>query len=134
MQSKCTHAQGRLFNAAEEGSPGRVIGTISGDYWIDFSDPGNSGTTNAPFSPDGTDVFLTWAPSYVEGPRGTIFLMEYGALDFAEQAGPNGGVLVIVTGGTGQWEGASGHLALSGYFHTDEGTGVWDYQGEVCRP
>ena len=60
--------------------------------------------------------------------------MEYAAVDFDEQLGPNGGVLVTITGGTGKWENASGHLALSGYFHTDQGTGEWDYQGEVCTP
>ncbi len=122
----CTHAQGRLFNAVAGVGPGRMIGTISGDYFIDPS----SGAT----APDDTGVLFLWGTSHIDGEGGTIYFREYAALDLNEQQGLNGGVLVIVTGGTGQWENASGHLALSGYFHTAESTGVWDYQGEVCVP
>ena len=64
---------------------------------------------------------------------GTLYFQEYAALDFSEQQGTNGAVLVHVIGGTGAWDGATGYITLSGYFHT-ESTGQWDYQGEVCLP
>lgn len=123
---RCSHAQGRLFNAVAEGEPGRMIGTISGDYRIE--------SFNGTSVPDDSPVTFIWASSHVDGTRGTINFREYAAIDFTEQNGPNGAVLLLVTGGTGQWENASGHIALSGYFHTDESTGRWDYQGEVCVP
>jgi hypothetical protein len=124
----CTHVQGRLFNAVAGADPGKMIGTITGDYFIDTEFPFPS------YDPDDTAVLFMWVASHVEGPRGTIFFREYAALDLDEQVGTNGAVLLLVTGGTGQWEDASGHITLSGFFHTDESTGEWDYQGEVCRP
>lgn len=122
----CSHAQGRLYNAILGEEHGRMMGTITGDYWITSFD--------GRFDPDGTPVVFGWATSHVDGDRGTINFNEYSAIDFNEQVGTNGAVLLLITGGTGQWENASGHIVLSGYFHTDESTGVWDYQGEVCVP
>lgn len=118
----CTHAQGRLFNTV----PGRMIGTISGVYTIDSFD--------ASYSADGGPVFFQIATSHVEGQNGTINFKEYSAIDFSEEQGLNGAVLLVVTGGTGKWENASGHIALSGFFHLSESTGEWDYQGDVCVP
>ena len=123
----CTHAQGRLFNATELGGPGRMIGTVTGTYWYD-------GSTYDQWDPDGSDVIFNSGASTVEGKHGTIAFQEYAALDLAEQERTNGAVLLVVTGGTGKWDGASGHLTLSGYFHTDTFEGVWDYQGEICTP
>jgi hypothetical protein len=124
--SGCSHAQGRLFNAVAGEVPGRMIGTISGDYWID--------SFVGSYDPDGTPVAFVWVTSHVDGKGGTINFNEYAAIDYDEQDGPNGAVLLFVTGGTGRWENASGHITLSGFFHTDESTGKWDYQGEVCVP
>ena len=104
-----------------------MIGTISGVYWYD-------GSTYHEWDPDESDVIFNSGDSLVEGQRGTLTFREYAALDMTEQGGPNGAVLLVITGGTGQWEGASGHIALSGYFHTDYFEGRWDYQGEVCLP
>jgi len=123
----CIHAQGRLFNASELGGPGRMIGTISGTYGYD-------GSTYQEWDPDGSEVVFNSGSSVVEGNQGTITFQEYAALDFAEQEATNGAVLLVVTGGTGKWEGASGHIALSGYFHPESFEGRWDYEGEVCVP
>lgn len=40
--------------------------------------------------------------------------------------------LLTITGGTGEWEGASGQLHLFGVFSSEPGTGESDYRGEVC--
>ena len=126
----CREVRGSLFNAIAGEELGRMIGTISGDYWInlqwDSYDP-------EPLDPD-TSVMFTWTNSYVEGKKGRIEFKEYAAIDLEEQYGTNGAVLLVVTGGTGIWENASGYITLSGYYHTNEQTGVWDYQGEVCNP
>ncbi len=118
----CSHVQGRLFN----GTPGRMIGTISGDYLYD--------TDAGLYIPDDTGVWFMSSTSHVEGTEGTIFFNEYSAVDTDEYDGTNGAVLALVTGGTGRWENASGHVVFSGYFHMNTWTGVWDYQGEVCFP
>jgi hypothetical protein len=125
---KCTHAQGRLFNALPNEDHGRMIGTIAGDYFIDTVFPFNS------HDPDDSDVLFIWLDSHVEGTRGAVFFREYSAVDLGEQLNTNGAVLSTIVRGTGQWENATGHIALSGFFHTDEGTGEWDYQGEICTP
>jgi hypothetical protein len=104
-----------------------MIGTIKGDYWVNLA--GDF------FDPDETSVVFGYGgPSYIEGKRGTIYFNEYAAIDYEEQYGTNGAVLWFVTGGTGIWENASGYIALSGYYHTNEMTGEWDYQGQVCFP
>jgi hypothetical protein len=102
-----------------------MIGTISGDYLI----PEFVGGFN-----DFYPVLYLTGRSYVEGPRGTMQFTEYAALDVSEQVGTNGAVLMKILGGTGQWEGASGHLVLFGYFHTATDQGEWQYEGEVCFP
>jgi hypothetical protein len=123
----CMHAQGRLFNATQLGGTGRMIGTISGLYSYD-------GSTYQEWDPDGSDVIFNSGSSVVEGEHGSVTFQEYAALDKASGQSTNGAVLLVATGGTGRWEGASGHLALSGYFHGDPFGGQWDYEGEVCLP
>jgi len=123
----CKKVQGRLYNAIAGEGPGRVIGTLKGEYWINL--PGEF------IDPDETSVVFGYGgPSYIEGKHGRIYFNEYAAIDYEEQIGTNGAVLWFVTGGTGKWENASGYITLSGYYHTNEMTGVWDYQGEVCSP
>lgn len=122
----CKGVKGRLYNFPGDG-PGRVIGSLKGDYWINL--PGSF------YDPDETSVVFGWGgPSHIESKRGSIYFNEYAAIDYEEQNGTNGAVLWYVTGGTGVWENASGYITLSGYYHTDESTGVWEYQGEVCTP
>jgi hypothetical protein len=106
----CAHAQGRLYNATKPGGPGRLIGTINGTHWYEI-------TTYQEWDIDEADVIFNWGSPFVDGKRGTISFKEYAALDTAEQGGSNGAVLLVITGGTGHWQDASGHIALSGHFH-----------------
>lgn len=41
--------------------------------------------------------------------------------------------LLTITGGTGEWDGASGQLHLFGTFSFEAGTSEGDYRGEICR-
>jgi len=120
QQGGCQHVQGRLVDGA------RFVGTIAGDY--DVWGPGIVEPCPYP------DVSCTTVYSTVTGNRGSINFAEYGVVDFGEQVGTNGAVLMMVQGGTGRWEGATGHVVLSGYFHTVGSVSNWDYQGEVCTP
>jgi hypothetical protein len=120
QEGGCQHVQGRLVDGA------RFVGTIEGDY--DVWGPGIVEPCPYP------DVSCTIAYSTVTGNRSSVTFTEYGVLDFAEQVATNGAVLMMVQGGTGRWDGATGHVVLSGYFHTDTFESNWDYQGEVCTP
>jgi hypothetical protein len=42
--------------------------------------------------------------------------------------------LLTITGGTGEWTGASGQIHLFGVFDLQAGVGASDYRGEVCLP
>ena len=120
----CNHVNGRLYNAPPGTDlPGRMVGGISGDYYFE-------GATIE----DREQVTLTFGTSHVDGRNGTLTMSENSVLDFAETQGYNGASLVVITGGTGEWEGASGHIILSGYFHVDDFIGQWDYQGDLCIP
>jgi len=122
----CTHAEGHLVNIPRQGGTGRMTGTITGDYQIDSFD--------GQFDPDSGPVTFSWLTSHVDSERGSINFSEYAALDFNEQQGQNGAVLLLVTGGTGDWANASGHITLSGFFHTSIPDGEWDYEGDICMP
>lgn len=117
----CDHVAGRLYNGQA-----KMVGGISGDYYIDF--PGFCATDTI------DSVTRNCNTSRVEGKNGTIYFKEYSVLDFTETQGTNGAVLMVIQGGTGDWEGASGHIVLSGYFHLSDMLGEWYYQGEVCTP
>jgi hypothetical protein len=124
----CHQVSGKLSN----GDPGQMIGTLSGTYYLDwdnlwFAEP-------YPMYPGATPVFTMGVPTWVETQRGDIRFDEYSLLDQDEQAGQNGVVLSIITGGTDDWEGASGLITLTGYFHASTGQGEWTYRGEICRP
>ena len=118
----CHNVRGKLYN----GTPGRMIGAISGPYYFDRDQV-------FCFDEELFPIRRVCGRSWVDDKRGTLFFDEYSALDTSEQTGLNGAVLAVVTGGTGSWEGASGHIVLTGYWH-DDGQGEWSYSGEVCRP
>jgi hypothetical protein len=124
----CRSVRGRVIDQQSSGahSTGRMIGAIAGTYDV----------TVGPVIPAGTQEGVVFATSnsVVHTKKGDLTFSETASLDLAETEGLNGVALLTITGGTGDWQGASGHLLLSGYFHGDTGTGEWDYQGEVCLP
>jgi hypothetical protein len=121
----CRPVRGRLVDGS------RFIGPISGEYVISSVEVFGECPFGEPFGPQ---AWCTGAYSTVIGVNGSIDFIEYGVVDFSEQVGTNGAVLMMVNGGTGQWEGASGHVVLSGYFHTDTNASNWRYQGDICTP
>lgn len=125
----CQHVAGKLYNSPGGELPGRMIGGISGDYWFT-----QGGEFCLMFPADDDPISFACNKSTVIGARGELYLKEYSAIDFSENVGTNGAVLIMVQGGTGVWENASGHIVLSGYFHVPQFQGEWSYQGEICRP
>jgi hypothetical protein len=127
--SGCRSVRGRVVDqhVANDLSVATMIGSINGLYTVTVLG-GDSAGTIVP------SVYFFISTSVVETKKGDISFSETASLDTAEQDSVNGVALLTITEGTGDWQGASGHLLLSGYFHTSTGTGEWDYQGEVCLP
>ena len=127
--SSCRGVHGRVVDQLSTGSQSsaRMIGSISGTYVVTVVDAFSAGTVVP-------SVIFATSDSSVETKKGTIFFSETSSLDIAEQDSVNGAALLTITGGDGEWQDASGHLSLSGFFHVDSGTGEWDYQGEICLP
>lgn len=127
----CQHVAGKLYN----GDPGRMIGSLAGGYFINWDGLWYAETFPAnPENPAPPPIWVVGLPSWVETNRGSLQFEEYSARDTDVQVGQNGVVLMVVTGGTNYWEGATGLITMTGYWHDVDGQGEWDYRGEVCRP
>lgn len=126
---RCRPVHGRLLDEHVEGSVsvGRMTGSLRGDYTYAFieSHPADAALTDL--------LFLT-GTSTVATRRGTLSFFEAAAQDTAEFGGVNATVLMTVTGGTGDWTGAGGHVVLTGFFNSENLTGNWVYRGEICTP
>ena len=123
-KSPCQLVNGHLEANALDSEPERMTGKIHGVYEYTFQG----------FQPSGNnpDVIYLEGRSVVTTPTGEIRFIENSAGAVGNQRGTNNATLMTVAGGTGAWEGASGYVALYGFFHTDESAGSFDYRGEVC--
>ncbi len=122
--SPCQFVNGHLKIDARDDKPERMTGKIHGVYEYTFQG----------FQPSGNnpDVIYLEGRSTVSTPTGTIRFIENSAGAVGNQRGTNNATLMTVVGGTDAWEGATGYIALYGFFHTDEMAGSFDYRGEVC--
>jgi hypothetical protein len=120
----CLPVRGHLEADGGDTEPERMTGRIHGAYEYTFQG----------FQPSGNnpDVIYLEGRSVVSTPTGEIRFVENSAAAVGNQRGTNNATLMTVTGGTGAWEGASGYIALFGFFHTDDSVGSFDYRGEVC--
>lgn len=121
----CQPVRGHLEADGRDAEPERMTGKIHGSYEYTFQG----------FQPSGNnpDVIYLEGRSVVSTPSGEIRFIENSAAAVGNQRGTNNATLMTVVGGTGAWEGASGFIALYGFFHTDDSVGSFDYRGEVCR-
>ena len=103
-----------------------MMGSIEGDYEFTMGPFLNAGI------PDFPGITFATGTSVIMTAEGSLNLVEAFAIDGAEQACSNVAILMTISGGTGIWQGASGHLISSGSFHTGSWSGEYDYQGEVC--
>jgi hypothetical protein len=125
--SACEEVTGRLVDYHVEGdvSVGQMIGSIEGSYEFTLGPGFDAGIP-------GFSIWFVTGTSFVVTEGGTLSFVDASAMDLDEQVYSNAADLATITGGTGIWKGASGHLILSGYWHTDSESGEFDYQGEVC--
>jgi hypothetical protein len=126
--SGCEEVTGRLLDLHVDGgvTVGQMIGSIEGDYEYTMGPGFDAGIP-------GLSIWFGTGTSILVTEEGSLFFAEASVMDTAEQVFSNIADLLTITGGTGKWLGASGHLILSGFFHTDTLTGEFDYQGEVCK-
>ena len=127
--SGCRSVKGRVIDqqSTDGQSSARMIGSIAGTYNVTVLDTFSADTVVP-------SVIFGISDSVVETKKGNLYFSETSSLDLAENEGLNGVALLTITGGSEDWQGAGGHLLLSGFFHGDTGSGQWDYQGEVCVP
>jgi hypothetical protein len=128
-QTRCKPVHGKLLDERIENgiAVAKMIGRITGDYTYTLG-------TMTPAAAGYPNLIYVTGTSEVETKNGTLSFVETSTQDTAELGDLNGTVLMTITGGTGQWQGASGHIVLVGFFHQDTLTGEWKYQGEVCTP
>ena len=123
--SECQLVNGHLELDATDDQPERMTGKIHGVYEYVFEGFQPSGNNPAVIYLEGRSVVST--------PTGQLRFAENSAAAVGNQEGTNNATLMTVESGTGAWAGATGYVALYGFFHTDEMAGSFDYRGEVCR-
>jgi len=125
----CRTVVGKLLNEHIEDpvAVAQMTGAIKGKYTYSLRDqfPADAVLSN---------LIYTTGTSVVETQDGTLSFFETSTSDADDLGELNATVLMTITGGTGKWAGATGHLVLVGFFHQDTLTGAWRYQGEVCLP
>lgn len=121
----CTLVNGHLMVDITDGSPDRMIGKINGEYAYTFQ--GVIPSANNP------QVTYVEGRSVVTTNTGVLRFIENSASTAVERA-TNNATLMTVESGTGAWAGATGFIALRGYFHNSTLSGEFDYRGEVCLP
>ncbi len=121
----CAKVTGHLRVSNVDPAENRMTGSIHGDYAYTFE--GFLPSANNP------QVLYLEGRSLVRTKRGDIRFIENSAAANGSELSTNNATLMTVQGGTGVWAGATGHIALSGFFHLSTQTGAFDYRGEVCR-
>ena len=89
------------------------------------SDPPNADPAHA-------NVLFGTGNTTVRTRKGNLLWHETNAYDGVNQDNFNNAILATVTGGTGAWASATGHVILWGYYHNPPNTGELAYEGEIC--
>ena len=134
-QPTCKPVKGHIISAQLTGpactSPvdlctsGRFIGGINGDFvFIAVSLTPHHDTPV-------TGVVHYTGDMTISTRQGVIFDKDAGAFNAATGSTGDVGSVSTITGGTGRYAGASGHMHIAGTFTAEEG-GDSDYQGLLC--
>ena len=120
----CFQANGHLEVSNVDPADNRMIGKIHGSYAYTFE--GFLPSTNNP------EVLYLEGRSVVRTTQGDIRFIENSAAANGFELSTNNATLMTVDGGTRTWAGATGFIALHGFFHLSTQMGEFDYRGEVC--
>jgi hypothetical protein len=123
----CRFVSGRIINEHPEAGLGvaRIVGTFNGRYEFTFT-----GILPDPSQPN---VKFSTGEVRIQTKHGDLFWHESSANDVVNEDDFSTATLATISGGTGDWAGAQGHVDLSGAFHVSTFTGNFDYRGVVCR-
>ena len=104
---------------------GRVWGGVQGTYRFNMATLANSVAVPSIFFFTGQSEIAVKSGDVVHG-------IDTGSLDL----GPNAGFASLITfsGGTGDYQNASGQIRLRGQLDQIEGTTAGDYLGTICKP
>jgi hypothetical protein len=104
---------------------GQASGTINGDFVF---------TANRTVRSDTDGVVLYTGEIVFQTSRGELRCQDAGAFNSGElESGPGPfGSVCTITGGTGHWAGATGHIRTHGTFNLAEG-GNSQYEGLISR-
>lgn len=105
---------------------GRFYGAIRGDLFLVATSL--TPTQDTPV----TGVYTYTADDVIKTKEGDIYTKDAGALNLTPGSTGDDISIVTITGGTGEYTGATGRLRAYGAF-TEEG-GEFAYEGEICTP
>jgi hypothetical protein len=79
-----------------------------------------------------TGVFLYTADDVIRTKTGDIYTKDAGALNLTPNSTGDDVSIATITGGTGEYAGATGNLRIYGTF--SETSGEFNYEGQICTP
>ncbi|HEV2803153.1 MAG TPA: hypothetical protein VGW12_21985 [Pyrinomonadaceae bacterium] len=126
------HATSHTVPAAECASPiglcaaGQLYGGINGELTLVATSLTPTQDTPA------TGVFVYTADDIIRTKRGDIYTKDAGVLNLTPGGTGDDMSISTITGGTGDYAGATGTLRIYGTF-SDAG-GEFNYEGQVCTP
>jgi hypothetical protein len=109
---------------------GELVGGLQGTYAFTMT-----GIVPADASPPGAGVTFYVGESAVALKRGgTVAAADHGTIDLRPGGTGRQAALLLLGGGTGALEGASGYLQLLGVLDLASGTVEGEFSGELCTP
>jgi hypothetical protein len=134
--AKCKLVRGRATSytlpASDCASPialcaaGRLYGGINGEFTL-------VGTSLQPTQDTpATGVFVYTADNVIRTKTGDIHTKDAGVLNLTPNSAGDDVSISTITGGTGDYAGATGNLRIYGTF--SETGGEFNYEGQVCKP
>lgn len=133
--AKCKNVRGHVTSqTVTENCPspialcagGQFYGAIRGELFL-------VGTSLTPTQDTPvTGVFIFTGDGVIKTKEGDISTKDAGALNLAPGSTGDDVSIVTITGGTGDYAGATGRLRASGTF--SEAGGEFSYEGEICTP
>ena len=133
--AKCKNVRGHVTSrTATENCPspiglcaaGQFYGAIRGELFLVATSLTPTQDTPA------TGVYMYTADDVIKTKEGDIYTKDAGALNLTPGGSGDDISIVTITGGTGDYAGATGRLRAYGTF-SDEG-GEFSYEGEICTP
>ncbi|HLL14793.1 MAG TPA: hypothetical protein VK388_07000 [Pyrinomonadaceae bacterium] len=126
------HAISHTVSGSECASPiglcagGQLYGGIKGELFLVATSL--APTQDTPV----TGVYIYTADDVIRTKTGDIYTKDAGALNLTPNSTGDDLSIAVITGGTGDYAGATGALRIYGTF--SETSGEFNYEGQICTP